>query len=141
MRKWFFDNTTYYELRLTSCKRFKATSFEDLISGYDDTSKEKHETFIGYLICRKRRFLKEEQSLILRFKDTHSLINLEDENILETDMGNVVLRAEKTSKGDTLLTFSLNDKEYVYTLLKRKKIASIEELLNPRTNNKEIRVV
>ena len=140
MRKWFFDNT-YYELRLTSYKRFKATSFEDLISGYDDTSKEKHETFIGYLICRKRRFLKEEQSLILRFNDTHSLINLEDENILETDMGNVVLRAEKTSKGDTLLTFSLNDKEYVYTLLKRKKIASIEELLNPRTNNKEIRVV
>ena len=140
MRKWFFDNTCY-ELRLTSCKRFKATSFEDLISSYDDNSKEKHETFIGYLICRKRRFLKEEQSLILRFNDTHSLINLDRENILETDMGNVVLRTEKTSKGDTLLTFSLNDKEYVYTLLKRKKLASIEEFLNPRTNNKEIRVV
>ncbi len=140
MRKWFFDNTCY-ELRLTSCKRFKATSFEDLISSYDDTSEKRYETFIGYLICRKRRFLKEEQSLILRFNDNHSLINLEDENILETDMGNVILKAEKTSKGDTLLTFSLNDKEYVYTLLKRKKLASIEEFLNPRTNNKEIRVV
>ena len=139
MRKWFFDNTCY-ELRITSCKRFKATSFEDLISSYDDTSKERYETFIGYLICRKRKFLKEEQSLILRFNDTHSLINLDKENILETDLGNVVLKVDKNYKGDTLLKFSLNDKEYVYTLLKRKRIAPIDYYLKPM-NNKEIKVV